>query len=295
MKSTFKKSLKAIWYGKRVQIFYLSLEFKNNFHTNYNNFKQLLSSKTFCRFLTAKNKEKLGLINQQIKDEEEYFLKLNKDFEPEKLQEILNGDLYDIHIKKVFGDNYLHRISNYITEYKDESFRQEFQSANFQQGTEEQGIQQKPFDPFRDLEKSVNLFDIDYKSLNTYNYFLNYGKFINSLVDSKPNPTSSPEEDKNNKNIDDSNIKMKNESERSRSIDKSIITYIECLCKMYIGHNLHYKIEEKISKKTNLFILKGDYFFSLGYYTVCKIGNPVLIKYYSKISEILSSVSYYLI
>jgi hypothetical protein len=52
-----------------------------------------------------------------------------------------------------------------------------------------------------------------------------------------------------------------------------------------VGHNIHQRINNEISKKTNLYILKGDYFFSLGYYTVSQIGNPLLIRFYAKIAE----------
>lgn len=43
--------------------------------------------------------------------------------------------------------------------------------------------------------------------------------------------------------------------------------------------------KDEISNKTNLKILKGDYFFSLGYLNVCQLGNPLIVKLYSKISE----------
>lgn len=106
--------------------------------------------------------------------------------------------------------------------------------------------------------------EIDYTKLNTYNYFLNYSAFLKQ-------------------------IRFEQETNTK---DKNINVFIECLCRIYIAHNIHYKIKEEISKKTNLFILKGDYLFSLGYLTVCKIGNPLLIKYYSKISEHFAKVRF---
>ncbi len=54
---------------------------------------------------------------------------------------------------------------------------------------------------------------------------------------------------------------------------------------MFIGHNIHQKINNEISKKTNLLILKGDLFISLGYYRVSQMGNPSLIRIYSKIAQ----------
>lgn len=71
----------------------------------------------------------------------------------------------------------------------------------------------------------------------------------------------------------------------SNSNEEKIDTFIKCLCKIYVGHNIHQRINNEISKKTNLYILKGDYFFSLGYYTVSQIGNPLLIRFYAKIAE----------
>lgn len=120
----------------------------------------------------------------------------------------------------------------------------------------------KLFDPYKALE-SINVCDIEYSKLNVYTYFTNYSLYLNSI----------------------SHSQKLVENQMVESITK---TFIECLCKMYLGHNLHYKIEEEISKSTNLNILKGDFLFSQSYYILSKKGNPMLIKYYSKISEIFA-------
>lgn len=54
---------------------------------------------------------------------------------------------------------------------------------------------------------------------------------------------------------------------------------------IFIGNNIHQRILDEISRRTNIFILKGDYFFSLGYSTIASLGNPYLIRIYSKINE----------
>lgn len=82
-----------------------------------------------------------------------------------------------------------------------------------------------------------------------------------------------------------------NQPENALSNEK-INTFIKCLCKINVGHNIHQRINNEISSTTNLYILKGDYFFSLGYYTVAKIGNPLLIKFYSKIAENFARVKF---
>ena len=51
------------------------------------------------------------------------------------------------------------------------------------------------------------------------------------------------------------------------------------------------RIGEEISKKTNIQILKGDYFFSQGYEKVANLGSTKLIKFYSRISEYFSRVN----
>jgi hypothetical protein len=57
------------------------------------------------------------------------------------------------------------------------------------------------------------------------------------------------------------------------------------LCMIFIGNNIHQRIIHEISRRTNIFILKGDYFSSLGYSTIASLGNPYLIRIYSKINE----------
>ena len=163
-------------------------------------------------------------------------IKINKDFNMQQLQNILNGEKYDYHMKKIFGIDYKYIL---VEELKTKSKQNN--------------------DLYTELETKINNFEVDFNQMNTYNYFINYSNFISNLS--------------MNKNCN-SETKLK--------------TFIKSLCEMYIGHNLHYKVEENISKKTNLRILKGDYFFSLGYFNLSKIGNPILIKYYSKISENLS-------
>lgn len=121
----------------------------------------------------------------------------------------------------------------------------------------------KLFDPYKALE-NINVFEIDYSKLNVYTYFTNYSVYLNSIGG---NDTKSTE---------------------GKKMEGITDTFIECLCKMYLGHNLHYKIDEEISKKTNLNILKGDFLFSQSYYILSQKGNPMLIKYYSKISEIFA-------
>ena len=54
---------------------------------------------------------------------------------------------------------------------------------------------------------------------------------------------------------------------------------------IFIGNNIHQRILDEISRRTNIFILKGDYFSSLGYSTIASLGNPYLIRVYSKINE----------
>lgn len=128
------------------------------------------------------------------------------------------------------------------------------------------------YNPYTLLENSVSIFDIEYNKLNIYNYFKMFSKFIYSTN----NCTNSLDKIYKTKLL-------------------NINTFIECLCKMYVGHTLHYKISEEISNKTNIKILKGDYLFSSGYNILSKLGNPALIKYYSKISMILSKVSLFIV
>jgi hypothetical protein len=103
--------------------------------------------------------------------------------------------------------------------------------------------------------------------LNVFHYFKKFDSFLFSLK------------------TDSDDIIKENEINNNKELNEKINTFIKCLCKIHVGHNIHQRIDNEISRKTNLYILKGDYFFSLGYYTVAQIGNPLLIKFYSKISE----------
>jgi hypothetical protein len=120
------------------------------------------------------------------------------------------------------------------------------------------------YDPYNRLEKSREIEELDYNSINLFKYFENYNSFLSAL-DNKSN---------------------------QHEIE-NIETFIKCLCKIYIGNSIHQRINDEISKKTNLRILKGDYFISLGYKTVAALGNPLVIRFYSKIAENFAKVIYY--
>ena len=141
---------------------------------------------------------------------------------------------------------------------------------------------------FRGINRKIDLIVdrtalyLNFRNQVTYNYFMNFGKFITNLNSKRSKSFNNIENEYIKNYISNSNNKE----------EKELNTYIICLCKMYIGHNLHYKLNEEISKKTNLNILKGDYLFSSGYYLLAKLGNPLLIKYYTKISIILAKVSF---
>ena len=251
---------KSVVYNKRSNIFYLSKDYRRKF---VNTKKSM-----FCSTNNSNN-----AIMQDI------LFQLKK-FDSNKLNSILEGKYYEEHKAKIMANSEVIEAS---------------ESTNTTNSTN------LFYNPYSELEKSVNIEEIDYSKLNTYSYFLNYSIFLQMLnspttdadnpyaIDTKLNTTdtnTNPNntiETKDTINTTDTKTKTKIKTNTTNQID--VKTYIECLCKMYIGHNIHYKIKEEISKKTNLYILKGDYFFSLGYYTVCKIGNPSLIKYYSKISE----------
>lgn len=119
------------------------------------------------------------------------------------------------------------------------------------------------YNPYLMLEKSRDIEEIEYEKLNVFSYFNKFNNFI-SVLDQKSN-----------------------KSEENEKIQ----TFIKCLCNVYIGNNIHQKINDEISKKTNLLILKGDYFVSKGYFTLSKVGNPTLIRFYSKISENFAKVN----
>jgi hypothetical protein len=116
------------------------------------------------------------------------------------------------------------------------------------------------YNPFQKLEKSRDIDEVEYEKLNCFKYFMKFDSLVAAL------------------------------SPKYKSNEGEIDSFMKCLCKIYIGHNIHQRINNEISKKTNLYILKGDYFFSLGYYTVTKIGHPLLIKVYSKIAENFAKV-----
>ena len=126
------------------------------------------------------------------------------------------------------------------------------------------------YNPYNLLEKSREIEELQYEKMNIFKYFSYYNNFIEAFSKTKSNS----EEENGERNAE------------SEKID----SFIKSLCRVYVGHNIHQRINNEISKKTNLFILKGDYFFSLGYYTVSQIGNPLLIRFYSKIAENFAKV-----
>jgi hypothetical protein len=109
--------------------------------------------------------------------------------------------------------------------------------------------------------------------MNLFSYFDIYNNFIKAFdefgnFDSYTNNSTNPSQLENQK----------------------IETFIKCLCKIYIGHNIHQRINNEISKKTNLYILKGDYYITLGYSKVATLGNPLVVRFYSKIAENFAKV-----
>lgn len=115
------------------------------------------------------------------------------------------------------------------------------------------------YNPLQFMEKTKNIDEIEWDRMNLYNYFAKFSEFIS--------PTSS-----------------------TSSQMESVKLFTQSLCKLYIGHTIHLRINNEISNKTNLLILKGDYFFTYGYYSVTKLGNPFLVKVYSKIAENFAKV-----
>jgi hypothetical protein len=111
-------------------------------------------------------------------------------------------------------------------------------------------------------ELKISTIDPDYQNTYVYSNFKEFSNFILKL--------------------------SKNQESKER-----VETFINCLCHIYLGNLIHKEIKsnrnynelDEISKKTNFYILKGDYFFSLGYYNISKLGNSLLIKFYSKIAE----------
>ena len=107
--------------------------------------------------------------------------------------------------------------------------------------------------------------------MNLFNYFQHYNNFIKAFDDFE---NSDSYEERTITNLENQRIE----------------TFIKCLCKINIGHNIHQRINNEISKKTNLFILKGDHFISFGYLTVTTLGNPLVVRFYSKIAENFAKV-----
>jgi hypothetical protein len=112
------------------------------------------------------------------------------------------------------------------------------------------------------INKSADIEPIDYNQLNLFKYFSHFSTFI-ALFNNKTDSLTQKESD----------------------------TFIKSLCNIYIAHNIHMRITEEISKKTNVNILKGDYFFSQGYEKVANMGSLTLIKLYSRIAEYFARVS----
>ena len=118
--------------------------------------------------------------------------------------------------------------------------------------------------------------------MNLHNYFYKYNNFIKAFEFTGEKVSSIDIEKDKDEALNSSQDTIKNEK---------IETFVNCLCKIYIGHSIHQRISNEISKKTNLFILKGDYFISLGYSTVTTLGNPLIVRFYSKIAENFAKVS----
>lgn len=131
------------------------------------------------------------------------------------------------------------------------------------------------YNPFQNMEKSSTIENIDFNKLNIFKYFLNYGSFIKSL--------------NNNNNFNNSDCNQQEAqsplNQMNTKKNDQAINFVNSLCMIFIGNNIHQRILDEISRKTNIFILKGDYFNSLGYSTIASLGNPYLIRLYAKINE----------
>jgi len=132
------------------------------------------------------------------------------------------------------------------------------------------------YNPFQNLEKSATIEKIDFYKLNVFKYFLNYGKFIKSLNNNNSADYSQQQEAK------EGSI---NQNQINNKSNDQALNFVNSLCMIFIGNNIHQRILDEISRKTNIFILKGDYFNSLGYSTIASLGNPYLIRLYAKINE----------
>lgn len=122
--------------------------------------------------------------------------------------------------------------------------------------------------------------------MNLFSYFDKYNNFLRAFDEDQ---IETQEENQNSTDISLTNDETSLTHNFTNS-EQKIELFIKCLCKIYIGHNIHQRINNEISKKTNLFILKGDYFISLGYSTVATLGNPLVIRFYSKIAENFAKV-----
>jgi ATP-dependent Lon protease len=205
-------------------------------------------------------------------EKEELFKHINK-FEISKIQEVIEGKHYNKDYLSVFGEKNDNNLTNTLEENK-----LELELENI-------------YNPYNQIEKSRDIEDLQYEKLNIFKYFSTYNNFIGAFVNKNISQNLQDSQDlqnssnKNNKE----NVAVEYDTNEVDKID----TFIKCLCKIYVGHNIHQRINNEISKKTNLYILKGDYYFSLGYYTVSQIGNPLLIRFYSKIAENFAKVNFF--
>jgi hypothetical protein len=185
--------------------------------------------------------------NNQIKNSAELKEKINKDF-----------SLFLTAIKKIYKMEREKSLDNYTGE----------NALSKSEKIESYNSFNHSYNPFQNMEKSSTIEKIDFNKLNIFKYFLNYGSFIKSL---------------NNYNGQDESKSSINQS-NNKNNDKAI-NFVNSLCMIFIGNNIHQRILDEISRKTNIFILKGDYFNSLGYSTIASLGNPYLIRLYAKINE----------
>ncbi len=227
-----KKSASFQWNYKKIPTFYLSIKAKER------------------KYYTMK------LVKQQINT---LATSLSKSKDDTMLNKILNGELYNEQISKIFNDKSRNAFSdNNRCDIALKDDENAIKSLLFKSDGSEDD-----FDPYTVLEKSITTFEIDNTKLNIFKYFNSFSEFISSL-----------------------NL-IGNNEEKDYSQD-NVNKFIDSLCKIYLANNLHFRIKEEISRRTNLSILKGDYLFSLGYSNVTSIGNDKVLKYYIKISEMFS-------
>jgi hypothetical protein len=186
-------------------------------------------------------------------------LEINEEDNTKKIEikESLNKDfsLYLKAVKKIYKNDKEKTMNNCLKNHLLESEKIElYNTLN------------NTYNPFINMDKSATIDKIDFDKLNIFKYFLNYGNFIKGLNVTVTNATQDSNNINNNAN------------------DKAI-NFVNSLCMIFIGNNIHQRILDEISRKTNIFILKGDYFNSLGYNTISSLGNPYLIRLYSKINE----------